>query len=270
MKNQNFGNIDDYRKYGILRLLGGAGDIRIGVCWMLTAADNFPDASKTEYLQDTLENAFRPFDPLLYDYLKRLIHKHETEITSRNVKHLDANLLPYSAFWAEELSESMDKRNKYFGEMWFKFEQEEVDLIYFDPDDGLGSYAERASSIRSCDTLSSKKLFREDVRETLEKGFSLLIRQPIKRLHRENYVATLGLELAKMTNSAVTYSFWTFNEAFLLIPHPNKLDKLKQAVERVANSPWVAKCRGRKRRKFAARRIQGFQQVNIKEHVASS
>ena len=35
MKNQYFGDVNDYRKYGLLRLLAHAG-LKIGVCWMLT------------------------------------------------------------------------------------------------------------------------------------------------------------------------------------------------------------------------------------------
>ena len=39
MKNQYFGDITDYRKYGILRVLESAG-IKTGVCWMLTPPNN--------------------------------------------------------------------------------------------------------------------------------------------------------------------------------------------------------------------------------------
>jgi len=35
MKNQYFGDINDYRKYGLLRCFAEAG-LNIGVCWMLT------------------------------------------------------------------------------------------------------------------------------------------------------------------------------------------------------------------------------------------
>jgi len=40
MKNQYFGDINDYRKYGLLRLLTDGGDIRTAVCWMLTPGDD--------------------------------------------------------------------------------------------------------------------------------------------------------------------------------------------------------------------------------------
>ena len=40
MKDQYFGDINDYRKYALLLELSGSGDICTGVCWMLTGADH--------------------------------------------------------------------------------------------------------------------------------------------------------------------------------------------------------------------------------------
>ena len=39
MKNQYFGDINDYRKYGLLRILSTYGPIKTAVCWMLTPDD---------------------------------------------------------------------------------------------------------------------------------------------------------------------------------------------------------------------------------------
>jgi hypothetical protein len=38
MKNQYFGDINDYRKYGLLRAFAEA-HLSVGVCWLLTADD---------------------------------------------------------------------------------------------------------------------------------------------------------------------------------------------------------------------------------------
>jgi hypothetical protein len=43
MKNQYFGDINDYRKYGLLRGLSNRGEIRTAVCWMLTTDDGRGD-----------------------------------------------------------------------------------------------------------------------------------------------------------------------------------------------------------------------------------
>ena len=39
MKNQYFGDINDYRKHGILRALSNGGEVKTAVCWMLSPED---------------------------------------------------------------------------------------------------------------------------------------------------------------------------------------------------------------------------------------
>lgn len=50
MKNQYFGDVNDYRKYGLLRALTGQGALTTTVCWMLTPDDGRTDGRFTEYL----------------------------------------------------------------------------------------------------------------------------------------------------------------------------------------------------------------------------
>ena len=40
MKNQYFGDMYDYIKYGLLRQLSGCGKVSLAVCWMLTENDD--------------------------------------------------------------------------------------------------------------------------------------------------------------------------------------------------------------------------------------
>jgi hypothetical protein len=40
VKNRYFGDINDYRKYGLLRALTNYGEIKTAVCWMLTTDDD--------------------------------------------------------------------------------------------------------------------------------------------------------------------------------------------------------------------------------------
>ena len=78
MKNQYFGDVNDYRKYGLLRLLAGGGTLRIGVCWMLTPNDSGPDGKKTEYLDDRNRDEWQCYDHELYEFLRRKVHGHES------------------------------------------------------------------------------------------------------------------------------------------------------------------------------------------------
>lgn len=51
MKDQYVGDINDYRKYALLRVLSAGGANRIGVCWMMTPSDGGLDGGKLAYLQ---------------------------------------------------------------------------------------------------------------------------------------------------------------------------------------------------------------------------
>lgn len=71
MKDQYFGDINDYRKYGLLRLLCPPGGLSLGVVWMLTAADGRPDGGRITYLRQP--EVFRGFDPALFDHLQEAV-----------------------------------------------------------------------------------------------------------------------------------------------------------------------------------------------------
>lgn len=67
MKHQYVGDINDYRKYALLRALSEGGTNRVGVCWMLTPDDGGADGGKLAYLGQP--ERFRHFDPELFDIL---------------------------------------------------------------------------------------------------------------------------------------------------------------------------------------------------------
>ncbi len=52
MKNQYFGDIYDYIKYGLLRRLSPKGEVSTTLCWMLTPNDQGKDGHRISYLED--------------------------------------------------------------------------------------------------------------------------------------------------------------------------------------------------------------------------
>jgi hypothetical protein len=52
MKNQYFGDTNDFRKYGLLRILQSRGNGRLLIAWMLTPDDGSRDGGFRSYLQD--------------------------------------------------------------------------------------------------------------------------------------------------------------------------------------------------------------------------
>ena len=71
MKNQYFGDINDYRKYGLLRLLQSTGNGRLLVAWMLTPDDGSRDGGRRSYLRDP--GAWNRYEAELFSGLADLL-----------------------------------------------------------------------------------------------------------------------------------------------------------------------------------------------------
>ena len=70
MKDKYFGDINDYRKYGLLRALTQPRGFKIGMCWLRTAPDGRQDGEARRYLEQPEQ--WRHRDPSLYDSMRRL------------------------------------------------------------------------------------------------------------------------------------------------------------------------------------------------------
>ncbi len=76
MKHKYFGDINDCRKYGLLRILAGGGKLKIGVCWMLTPDDGKRDGGFVGYLDQP--DKWQGYDPELFDCLNQCVRELET------------------------------------------------------------------------------------------------------------------------------------------------------------------------------------------------
>lgn len=54
MKNQYFGDINDYLKYGLLRVIAKKTGLRVAVCWMPTPDDGHTDGKSSLRFSITL------------------------------------------------------------------------------------------------------------------------------------------------------------------------------------------------------------------------
>jgi hypothetical protein len=129
VRNQFFGDINDYHKYGLLRTLAGDGDLKVGVCWMLRAGEG-THGSKTGYLLDPAE--WQDFDPELFTKLREWVLMHQT----RQVSLIErSSLIPGASYYSCVIPELRRDRELYFERM--SNELKHSDLIFLDPDNGL-------------------------------------------------------------------------------------------------------------------------------------
>jgi len=97
MKVQYFGDVNDYCKFALLRLLAKAGGFNIGVCWMLTVmmVNSAPSRRRedpfnlrTAISTASIDAGARPFRPALFEHVKKAlpVETYGTERTRRAAK----------------------------------------------------------------------------------------------------------------------------------------------------------------------------------------
>lgn len=137
MKDQYFGDVGDYCKYGLLRFLCGSG-LSVGVNWYLTPNDGRTDGCHTEYLENA---AMRAFDPALFDYLKSAVGKPD-----KRVSEIENSALLQGVRYFSELMDfdsvsdcklRAEARNKWHERALNALP--ECEIIFADPDNGLSA-----------------------------------------------------------------------------------------------------------------------------------
>ena len=230
MKNQYFGDINDYRKYGLLRLLAGVGGLRIGVAWMLTSDDGRPDEGKIDYV--THPERWRRSDPDLFDFLARTVTKDST----RNLTTFEnAGLISQAVYHSGLLGDSLAERGAYMESMLTKFEG--LDLVFFDPDNGL-EVKSRPMGRKG----SSKFLGIAEANKAFEAGMSLLIFQHFGRVKRDVYIPAQMERLGFATGAAKVVSLATSNVLYLFALHRDHTPAVRHAL-RILAERWPGQFR---------------------------
>ncbi len=126
MNNQFFGDVRDFYKYALLRILSNSGKCSIAVCWLLTT-DSKKGGNELAYLHN---DNYRQKDEKLFDFLHECVYK-----KNRNVKVMNNKIICGAEFFADDFPLSGYKRNEY----WEKFIKEHGtnDLLFFDVDTGI-------------------------------------------------------------------------------------------------------------------------------------
>jgi hypothetical protein len=203
MKDQYFGDVNDYRKYGLLRAILAGTNIRLGVCWMLTAPDSGTDGRHLAYLDNP--GKYRLFDPELFDWL----HQTMCQYPDRRTARIEAtSLLAGAVYFAELLADGHARRKAWFASC--RRQLEGCDLVFFDPDNGL----ERTVALGH--RRSHKFLYWTEVRETFSARASALVYQHFPREDRVAYIERLAGRLRAETGASAIFSFRTPHVLFLL------------------------------------------------------
>ena len=231
MKHQYVGDINDYRKYALLRALSARGANRVGVCWMLTPDDGGVDGNKLAYLGQP--ERFRHFDPELFDILA-----HAAAEPDRRRLHIveDSGVVPCALYYNETLPDEVAGRAAFMERCASEFR--DAELVFFDPDNGL------EVSLPKGRKNSSKYLYLDEVAAFYEAGMSILVYQHFPRGERKAFLASCTERLCGVAPRSAVWAFTTSHVVFLLLVHPESPARLAVAALKACQSLDPAFVRG--------------------------
>jgi len=227
LKDQYFGDINDYLKYGILRCLANAG-LSVGVFWMLTDDDeNKLDGRKIDYLREG--NGWRHHDPVLFDKLADAVLVAQARDT-RQVE--DAGILPGTKFYRRLVPRMPRDRTSWFDEGLAALAPSS--LLFFDPDNGLEVPSKRPSTSGYVKYLAWDEVERAWTagEATGSPNPSLLIFQHFNHIEkRVEFVPRLADLLLKYAPGSTVVALATGNVLFLLAVQPGHVQACVRAQE---------------------------------------
>ena len=203
MKNQDFGDSNDYLKYVILRTLLSGGSLRLSVNWMRTAAIEAAASPRT-YLDDN--DKWKKLDPDLYVALKSLLGP---DVTPKLALIESSGLLPRATFFSKLCPDGSHDRANWGVEMIGSCAG--ADLVFIDPDNGIETPAKIPGSKNS-----SKYALWSEIERLWLKGASLLIQQHFPREDRDLFATRIAAELKQRTGASDVLVFRTSQTMFLL------------------------------------------------------
>ena len=233
MQNRYAGDIGDFGKLGLLRMLQSEG-LSVGVNWYLT-----PDESHNSdgrYVQYLRKNSYRDCDDSLWDALKVIV-----ESGDRSVFSLQESGILEAAYYSELLdfsgktkSERDAVRHKWHRKALNALSA--ADVVFADPDNGLLV----PSAVGT--TKENKFVKLEELRDYYRQGSSVVYYQHKARrpdafyteqhrrlLQRFGAEDSLGFGLKFVTTSQRYYFF---------IMQPEHMTQIKEAANLLQNSPW--------------------------------
>ncbi|WP_155985598.1 hypothetical protein [Thioalkalivibrio sp. AKL12] len=130
MKDQYFGDINDYRKYGLLRAIIRASGLRILVVWMLTPDDGSTDGKFISYLEHP--GKWSRYDPVLFTRIKELLASGQ-ECRVGLIE--GSGLIPKAEYFSSLVPDTASVRSSWFNSLAQRAQGS--DFVFLDPDNGL-------------------------------------------------------------------------------------------------------------------------------------
>jgi hypothetical protein len=227
MKIQYFGDVNDYQKFALLRLLAMEGGFKIGVCWMLTEPDNKLEGNNRSYAH--YPEKWRRFDPALFDALSAV----PPRPIMADLKKIESDgIIDGGVFFDKWTPDGLVERNQFHNECMTALENSE--LAFFDPDIGL-EIASRPKGRR----YSNQYVMEQELADHYRAGRSTLVYQHFPRVSRSIFIYNVAGRLSARLPSASIWLITTANVVFALSVRPNHVDRMGSIVDAMDGRLWL-------------------------------
>lgn len=208
MKDQYFGDVNDYRKYGLLRVIQSRNSGRLLVAWMLTRDDGRRDGGFRSYLLNS--QAFMRHDPQLFTDLTALLRTAPNPRVSLIER---SSILLRTTFYSEFVPDNANERI-----IWRRGllnAANAADFVFVDPDNGI-EVASKPVGHKN----SSKYVAWQEIEDLWQTGCSLIIYQHFCREPRAEFATQIKSRLREHTGARFIEALRTPHVLFLLVAQP--------------------------------------------------
>jgi hypothetical protein len=217
VKDQYFGDVNDCRKYGLLRLLQSNNESRLLVAWMLTPDDGGYDGRLRSYLGNP--ERWQRYDHQLFAGLSSSLRAHlpSVSIIER------VQLLPRASYYSKLVPDGRREREIWFGDLLAR--AQDADLVFLDPDNGI-----EVESTPIGRRNSSKYVAWSEITDLWQADCSILVYQHFPRRPREAFSQRLVRELQARTGACFVEAFLTPHVLFLLAAQERHQQQVRDAI----------------------------------------
>ena len=241
MQNRYVGDVGDFAKYGLLRMLTNEAPLSLGVLWWLFADETHnSDGRHVSYLQDP---AFGALDPPLHRILAELL-----SAGRRSVKAVaKSKILPDGTvffdtpiFKSSSVAVSRQLRDRQRA-AWLRkafSATTNCDIVFFDPDNGL-----ETASVARHSPKSGKYVFWDELLPFWNRGQSLVIYHHLNRTASvAKQTEILQQKFAVKFSDASLVRHFLFRRGscrhFWLVAHERHALQCQSVINRIAQSEW--------------------------------
>lgn len=232
MKDQYFGDIGDYGKYGLLRFLCGSG-LSVGANWYLTPNDGRTDGCHAEYLENA---SMRKYDPELFDFLKTT-----AERPGKSVLEIEHSSMLQGIRFFNELMD-FDSIPDYKLRAIARNDWHEralnalsgCELIFADPDNGL------SEKKRPTQKDAQKFILPNEIRDYFLRGKQVVYYHHRPRKDAEGWMKDKAMILNTLPKAkllAVSFNRWSCR-TYIFVLHEEQHERYAGLLAEFLNTNW--------------------------------